>query len=50
MTTFRKLWTTLVDSIKPQAQLRREAREAGLHSIFVDTRPFNTSSFSHKGR
>jgi hypothetical protein len=50
MTPFRKLWTTLVDSIKPQAQLRREANQTGLHAIVVDTRPFNTSSFSHKGR
>jgi hypothetical protein len=44
MTSFRKLWTTLVDSLKPQ--LLRETSQGGLHSIYVDTRPFNIS----KGR
>lgn len=48
MTSFRKLWTTLVDSIKPQ--MLRESDRADRHSIFVDTRPFNVSSFSNKGR
>jgi hypothetical protein len=48
MTSFRKLWTTFVDAIKPQ--LLRESDQVGLHSIFVDTRPFNVSSFSQKGR
>ena len=47
MTTFRKLWTALIDTLKPQ--MLREPN-VGLHSIFVDTRPFNTSSFSNKGR
>jgi hypothetical protein len=48
MTSFRKLWVTLVDSIKPQ--MLRESEQVGLHSIFVDTRPFKVSSFSNKGR
>jgi hypothetical protein len=48
MTSFRKLWTTFVDSIKPQ--MLREADQAGQRSISVDTRPFNVSSFSTKGR
>ncbi len=46
MTAFRKLWTTFVDSIKPQAV--RGTSHGGLHSIYVDTRPFNLSDF--KGR
>ena len=48
MTSFRKLWTTLVDSIKPQ--MLRESDQAGSHSIVINTRPFNVSSFSNKGR
>lgn len=38
MTSFRKLWGSFVDSIKPQ--LLRETSHGGLHSIYVDTRPF----------
>ncbi len=37
MTSFRKLWATLVDSIKPQ--MLRESAQVGLHSIVVNTRP-----------
>ena len=48
MTQFRKLWTTFVDAIKPQAT--REHGQAGLHSIYIDTRPFNVASLSDKGR
>ena len=48
MTSFRKLWITFVDSIKPQ--MLRDADQAGRPSIAVDTRPFNVSSFSTKGR
>jgi hypothetical protein len=48
MTSFRKLWTTFVNSIKPQ--MLREANSVGLHSIHIDTRPFNVASFSSKGR
>jgi hypothetical protein len=48
MTPFRKLWTTFVDAIKPQ--MLRELEQAGRNSISVDTRPFNVSSFSDKGR
>jgi hypothetical protein len=48
MTSFRKLWTTFVDSIKPQ--MLRESDQVGLHSIVVNTRPFNVSSLSNKGR
>jgi hypothetical protein len=48
MTSFRKLWTTFVDSIKPQ--MLRESDPAGRRSIAVDTRPFNVASFSSKGR
>jgi hypothetical protein len=44
MTPFRKLWNTFVDAIKPQ--MLRD-RDAGLHAIVVDTRPFNMSG---KGR
>ena len=45
MTSFRKLWNTFVDSIKPQ--LIRESEHVGPHAISVDTRPFN---MSNKGR
>ena len=47
MTSFRKLWNTLIDSIKPQ-MLREShhAHQAGPHAISVDRRPFNVS----KGR
>ncbi len=48
MTSFRKLWTTFVDSIKPQ--MLREPNPVGLHSIYVDTRPFNVASFSSRER
>lgn len=48
MTSFRKLWTTFVDSIKPQ--MLRDADRGGLHSIYVDQRPFNVANFSSKGR
>jgi hypothetical protein len=48
MTSFRKLWGSFVDSIKPQ--LLREANPVGLHSIYVDTRPFNVATFSSKER
>ena len=44
MTSFRKLWNTFVESIKPQ--MLREQNEAGPYAIVVDTRPFNDS----KGR
>jgi hypothetical protein len=47
MTSFRKLWTALVNSIKPQ--MLREST-MGPHSIYVDTRPFNVANFSSKGR
>lgn len=50
MTPFRKLWNTFVDAIKPQMLRERDAGlrgEIGLHSIVVDTRPFNMSG---KGR
>jgi len=46
MTSFRKLWGSFVESLKPQ--LLRETNQGGLHSIYVDTRPFNTGAF--KGR
>ncbi|MRW87695.1 hypothetical protein GJ698_26850 [Pseudoduganella sp. FT26W] len=46
MTSFRKLWTVLVDSIKPQ--MLRESN-MGPHSIYVDTRPFSAGNFT-KGR
>ncbi|EEF24201.1 conserved hypothetical protein [Ricinus communis] len=36
-----KLWTTFVDAIKPQALRRHEA--VGLHSIYVDKRPFSAT-------
>lgn len=39
MTSFRKLWGSFVESLKPQ--LLRDAKHGGLHSIYVDTRPFN---------
>jgi hypothetical protein len=39
MTSFRKLWTTFVDAIKPQAL--RDSNPGGLHSIYVDSRPFS---------
>lgn len=42
MTSFRKLWSTFIDTLKPRAV--REAQRQGLHAIFVDTRPFNISS------
>lgn len=45
MTSFRKLWTTFVDSLKPQ--LVRETSQGGLHSIYVDVRPF---SMTHRER
>lgn len=47
MTSFRKLWNTLIDSIKPQ-MLRESghAHHAGPRAISVDRRPFNVS----KGR
>jgi hypothetical protein len=45
MTSFRKLWNTFVDSIKPQ--LVREHDQLGLHSIFVDTQAFTVTN---KGR
>ncbi|NYE63382.1 hypothetical protein FHW58_004612 [Duganella sp. 1224] len=45
MTSFRKLWTTFVDAIKPQAL--RDPNMAGLHSIYVDKRPF-TASFRER--
>ncbi|GJI91660.1 hypothetical protein [Duganella hordei] len=48
MTQFRKLWITFVDAIKPQ--VLREQDQVGLHSIFIDTRPFNVASFSDKDR
>lgn len=38
MTSFRKMWAGLVNSLKPQ--LLRDTRVGGLHSIYVDTRPF----------
>jgi hypothetical protein len=41
MTSFRKLWTTFVDAIKPQAM--RNSAAGGLHSIYVDSRPFSSS-------
>jgi hypothetical protein len=46
MTSFRKLWANLVDSLKPQA-----VRDpVGLHSIYIDTRPFNISTSSFRER
>jgi hypothetical protein len=41
MTSFRKLWTAFVDALKPQCCARHPV---ALHSIYVDTRPFNISS------
>jgi hypothetical protein len=38
MTSFRKIWVSFVDSFKPQ--LLRESSQGGLHSVYVDTRPF----------
>ena len=56
MTSFRKLWNTLIDAIKPemlreshQAHQAHQARHAGPRAISVDRRPFNVSTFS-KGR
>jgi hypothetical protein len=46
MASFRKLWITLVDSLKPQAVRARDHAE--LHSIYVDTRPFNISTSSYR--
>lgn len=46
MTSFRKLWGSFVESIKPQ--LLREAHQGGLHSIYVDTRPFNLATFKER--
>lgn len=48
MTSFRKLWTTLVDSLKPQAV--RAQDPVGLHSIYIDTRPFNISTSAFRER
>ncbi len=42
MTSFRKFLITLVDSLKPQAVRGRDS--VGLHSFYIDTRPFNVSS------
>ena len=46
MTSFRKLWGSFVEAIKPQ--LLRESPTGGLHSIYVDTRPFNTAAFKER--
>ena len=50
MTSFRKLWNSLIDAIKPQMLRESEhanhARHAGPRAISVDRRPFNVS----KGR
>ena len=50
MTSFRKLWNTLIDSIKPQMLRESDhadrAHHAGPRAISVDRRPFNVS----KGR
>ena len=48
MTSFKKLWTAFVDSIKPE--VLRDTNPVGLHSIYVDKRPFNLSSFSSRER
>lgn len=48
MTSFRKLWITIVDSLKPQAVRARDPM--GLHSIYIDTRPFNASPSSFRER
>lgn len=48
MTSFRKLWITFVDSITPQ--MLRDTHQAGQPSISIDTRPFNVSAISIKGR
>jgi hypothetical protein len=44
MTSFRKLWNTFVDSLKPQ--ILREHHQPGPYAIIVDSRPFTVS----KGR
>ena len=44
MTSFRKLWNTFVDSLKPQ--MLREHNQAGPYVTIVDSRPFTIS----KGR
>jgi hypothetical protein len=48
MTSFKKLWTTFVDALKPEAI--RNPNPVGLHSIYIDTRPFNVGNFSSRER
>lgn len=45
MKPFTKLWTFFIDVIKPQGA--RERHALGPHSMFVDTRPFQSRSKWH---